>query len=234
MKYLPIFMNIRDRACLVVGGGEIATRKVALLLEAGAEVTVMSPELSQTLQQWLDEDKISRQVCPFAEDTDISQYRIVIAATNNAAINQLISDKARASNTPVNVVDNPDAGIRTRMEAGPEFQNRVIWTPTEKGNRHILGCEPITCSADMFNMDKRAKSISDKANIIILRPGEEKTLNITVWAETMGPAALSASAAASSYFHTEHLRRTRRELLANALTLPFAAATALSAINSSN
>lgn len=110
MKYLPIFMNIRDRACLVVGGGEIATRKVALLLEAGAEVTVMSPELSQTLQQWLDEDKISRQACPFAEDTDISQYRIVIAATNNAAINQLISDKARASNTPVNVVDNPDAG----------------------------------------------------------------------------------------------------------------------------
>ena len=103
-------MNIHDRACLVVGGGEIATRKVALLLEAGAEVTVMSPELSHTLEQWLDEGKINRQACPFDRDTDIDQYRVVIAATNNREINQLISEKAKATNTPVNVVDNPDAG----------------------------------------------------------------------------------------------------------------------------
>jgi uroporphyrin-III C-methyltransferase/precorrin-2 dehydrogenase/sirohydrochlorin ferrochelatase len=110
MKYLPIFMNIRGRECLVVGGGEIATRKVALLYEAGANVTVMAPELSTTLMQWLDEGKIKRKDCPFDEKTDISSYRVVIAATNKAGINQLISDKAKASNTPVNVVDHPDAG----------------------------------------------------------------------------------------------------------------------------
>ena len=110
MKYLPIFMNIRDRDCLVVGGGEIATRKVALLHEAGANVTVMAPELSNTLKQWLEEGKISRQDCPFDEHTDISAYRVVIAATNNAEINQIISAKAKATNTPVNVVDDPDTG----------------------------------------------------------------------------------------------------------------------------
>lgn len=103
-------MHIRDRACLVVGGGEIATRKVALLREAGANVTVMAPELSSTLQQWESEGLIQRRACPFDADTDISDYRIVIAATDNADINQIISDKARATNTPVNVVDNPDAG----------------------------------------------------------------------------------------------------------------------------
>ena len=110
MKYLPIFMNIRERPCLVVGGGEIATRKAALLNEAGANVTVMAPELSSTLTQWVDEERITRRNCPFDESTDISDYRLVIAATNNKAINQLISEKAKAGNTPVNVVDQPDAG----------------------------------------------------------------------------------------------------------------------------
>ena len=103
-------MNIRDRDCLVVGGGEIATRKVALLQDAGARVTVMSPELTATLTQWVEEDKITRHNKPFNEHTDISDYRLVIAATNNRQINQLISDKAKAGNTPVNVVDQPDAG----------------------------------------------------------------------------------------------------------------------------
>ncbi len=103
-------MNIRDRDCLVVGGGEIATRKVALLLDAGANVTVMAPDFSSTLTSWHNKGKITRRECPFDESTDISEYRVVIAATDNKDINQLISDKARASNTPVNVVDNPDEG----------------------------------------------------------------------------------------------------------------------------
>jgi len=103
-------MNIRDRDCLVVGGGEIATRKAALLNDAGAKVTVMAPDLTTTLTEWLGEGKIIRRDCPFDEDTDISDYRLVVAATNNKAINQLISDKAKAGNTPVNVVDQPDAG----------------------------------------------------------------------------------------------------------------------------
>lgn len=103
-------MNIRDRQCLVVGGGEIAARKAGLLLEAGAEVTVMAPDLCQTLSRWESEEKIKRRPCPFDESIDISEYRLVIAATDNAGINQLISDKAAETNTPVNVVDHADAG----------------------------------------------------------------------------------------------------------------------------
>jgi len=110
MKYLPIFMNIRDRACLVVGGGEIAARKTGLLLEAGARVTVMAPEFCRTLTAWHEDGRVERKACPFDESTDISEYRLVIAATDNADINQLISDKAADSNTPVNVVDHPEAG----------------------------------------------------------------------------------------------------------------------------
>ena len=109
MKYLPIFMHIRDRDCLIVGGGEIAARKAGLLLEAGARVTVMAPKICDTLSIWQNEGRISYKDCPFDESTDIADYSLVIASTDNAEINQLVSEKATQSNTPVNVVDHPDA-----------------------------------------------------------------------------------------------------------------------------
>lgn len=52
MNFLPIFMNIKAQPCLVVGGGDVASRKVFLLLRAGGEVTVVSPELCDELQRW--------------------------------------------------------------------------------------------------------------------------------------------------------------------------------------
>lgn len=52
MDYLPIFINLKQRRCLVVGGGEVAARKVALLLQAGAQVVVVAPELSHSLKEW--------------------------------------------------------------------------------------------------------------------------------------------------------------------------------------
>ncbi len=110
MKYLPIFIDIRSRDCLVVGGGEVAARRAALLLDAGANITVMAPRLSKTLNQWQKEGKIICQDCSFDTDTDISKYRIVIAATDNVEINHLISQKAQACNTPVNTVNNLDDG----------------------------------------------------------------------------------------------------------------------------
>ena len=110
MKYLPVFMDIRDRDCLVVGGGEIVTRKAALLLDAGASVTVMAPELSRTLNQWQKDKKITYRKAIFEAGTDVGPYRLVIAATDNLEINQMIAGKAHAGNIPVNVVNNPDDG----------------------------------------------------------------------------------------------------------------------------
>ena len=51
MKFLPIFLDVKDKPCLVVGGGGIATRKVFLLLRAGARVSVVSPELNHELEE---------------------------------------------------------------------------------------------------------------------------------------------------------------------------------------
>jgi len=107
MEYLPIFIQIKNRACLVVGGGSIAARKVALLRKAQADVTVVSPELCAELQQLKDDSLIQHQLREY-EDTDLESCVVVIAATNQRAVNESVSELAQQLRLPVNVVDNPD------------------------------------------------------------------------------------------------------------------------------
>ena len=106
MNFLPIFMNIKAEACLVVGGGEVAARKVFLLLRAGGQVTVVSPELCNELKHWHQAGDITHIQRAF-EPADIDGKQIVIAATDNEAVNQQVSSLCKARGIPVNVVDNP-------------------------------------------------------------------------------------------------------------------------------
>jgi len=107
MDLLPIFMNVRARRTLVVGGGEVAVRKVGLLQEAGAAVTVVSPQLAPALQQLVDAGSIIHRKANF-EPADLEGVALVIAATNDQAVNRQISALAQARAIPVNVVDNPE------------------------------------------------------------------------------------------------------------------------------
>ena len=107
MQFLPIFMNIRDQACLVVGGGSVAARKVYLLTRAGAKVEIISPKLCDELQRWADSGDLTHIQRDY-EEGDLAGYRLVIAATNDKKINVLISKEADAAGIPVNVVDDPD------------------------------------------------------------------------------------------------------------------------------
>ena len=107
MEYFPIFIHIKNRPCLVVGGGSIAARKVALLRKAQADVTVVSPELCAELQKLNDEQQISHISREF-ETFDLETCVLVIAATNQREVNQRVSELANQLRLPVNVVDNPD------------------------------------------------------------------------------------------------------------------------------
>lgn len=107
MDFLPIFCDIRHKPCLVVGGGDVAARKVSLLLKAQASVTVVAPELHRELAEWLAEGKFTHQAREF-EDSDIEKPVLVIAATDNASVNQRVSELSQARGIPVNVVDNPE------------------------------------------------------------------------------------------------------------------------------
>lgn len=109
MRFLPIFMNIRDQACLVVGGGQVAARKVYLLHRAGGKVRVVSPALCEELQRWADAGDLEHIARPF-ETSDIQGQAVVIAATDQQAVNAEVAALARAQGIPVNVVDDPDAG----------------------------------------------------------------------------------------------------------------------------
>ncbi len=90
MEYLPIFIQVKHRPCLVVGGGAIAARKVALLRKAQADVLVVSPELCPELQTLKQEKLIQHQAREF-EDSDLDECVAVIAATNHRAVNKHVS-----------------------------------------------------------------------------------------------------------------------------------------------
>jgi len=107
MEYLPIFIQIKNRPCLVVGGGSIAARKVALLRKAQADITVISPELCEELEQLKNEGLLQHQAREF-EDLDLEVCVVVIAATNKRDVNVRVSELANQLRLPVNVVDNPD------------------------------------------------------------------------------------------------------------------------------
>lgn len=106
MDLLPIFMNVRGRRTLVVGGGDVAARKVGLLLEAGAAVHVVSPALNDTLQAQAKSGAISHRGAGFAP-VDLDGVVLAVAATDDEAVNRQVSELAQARGIPVNVVDNP-------------------------------------------------------------------------------------------------------------------------------
>ncbi len=108
MDYLPICIDLRGRPCLVVGGGEVAARKVALLERAGARVTVVAPELGAALSERRKAGGIQHVGRDF-RDQDLDGVALVVAATDDPETNAQVSLAARARGLPVNVVDDPGA-----------------------------------------------------------------------------------------------------------------------------
>lgn len=107
MEHLPIFIKLTNQPVLIVGGGSIATRKVALMREAGAAVTVVSSELSDELGQLLAQGKINHFAQSYSVEILVQPWRLVIAATNDETVNAQVSDDCEARNLLVNVVDTP-------------------------------------------------------------------------------------------------------------------------------
>ncbi|MDD5385338.1 MAG: siroheme synthase CysG [Gallionella sp.] len=104
MDLLPVFMDVRSKLCLVVGGGEVAHRKASVLLAAGAAVKAVAPEFSTAFAVLPGVECIAERFQPSHLDGAV----LVIAATDDGAVNREVSQQARARNIPVNVVDNPD------------------------------------------------------------------------------------------------------------------------------
>jgi uroporphyrin-III C-methyltransferase/precorrin-2 dehydrogenase/sirohydrochlorin ferrochelatase len=106
MDFFPIFMKLRGSPCIVIGGGEVALRKVGMLLKAEAVVTVIAPELCEQLTAWYEAGKIAHVAARF-EPSQLTDARLVIAATDDYEVNRQVSAAAQIRNIPVNVVDAP-------------------------------------------------------------------------------------------------------------------------------
>jgi precorrin-2 dehydrogenase / sirohydrochlorin ferrochelatase len=107
MKYYPVYLNIQRQSCLVVGGGNVATRKVIMLLDCNANVTVVSPEISDTLTSLANDGLIVLKLRNY-QVSDIEDVFLVIGATNNAALNRTIHEDAGKRGKLCNIVDQPD------------------------------------------------------------------------------------------------------------------------------
>lgn len=107
MDFLPVFLRVRGQPCLVVGGGEVAYRKVQSLMRAGARITVVSPALVEGLLAMALDGRISHLEKRF-EVTDLGSMILVVSATNDAAVNQEVYEAAQLRRLPVNVVDCPE------------------------------------------------------------------------------------------------------------------------------
>src|SRR5665647_1771000 len=104
MDYLPVFMNVKGRLCLIVGGGEVAHRKASVLLDAGAVVKAVAPEFLDVFTGLPGVECVMEQF----KSIHLNGAVLVIAATEDSNVNMDVSQQARARNIPVNVVDNPD------------------------------------------------------------------------------------------------------------------------------
>ncbi len=120
IAYYPVFLNISHRRCIVVGGGRVALRKARVLLEHGADVTVISPALCHELAGLAEGGEIGALTREY-QAGDLKNAFVAIAATDNSTVNRRVVAEARRRAVLVNVVDdaeNSDFIVPSYMRRG--------------------------------------------------------------------------------------------------------------------
>jgi precorrin-2 dehydrogenase/sirohydrochlorin ferrochelatase len=107
MNLFPIFLKLAGRRCLVVGGGAVGEGKIAGLLEAGAQLTVVAPEVTEKVKEWASAAKIARLARDFSP-ADLDGAFLVVAATSRTEVNDFVFREARQRGILCNVVDDPE------------------------------------------------------------------------------------------------------------------------------
>lgn len=104
-RYYPAFIDIRDRACVVVGGGAFGEEKVVKLLECGASVIVISEDVAPSVADMAARGEIRWERRGYRDGDLAGAFIAIVADTSDDALNRRIADEARARNVPLNVVD---------------------------------------------------------------------------------------------------------------------------------
>lgn len=107
MDFLPVFLNLHDKPCLIVGGGRVALRKAELILRAGSPVTALAPAFHPDFEQMAKAGRVALEHKAF-EPEDLNGFSLAIAATDDRLLNTTIATAARQRGILINVVDQPD------------------------------------------------------------------------------------------------------------------------------
>lgn len=106
MGYYPIFLDLAQRPCLVIGGGSVAGRKVEGLLQVGAAVTVISPILTERLDGWVKEGRVRYEARRY-QTGDLAGCQLAFVATDDPQVNAAVCEEGRERGVWVNAVDDP-------------------------------------------------------------------------------------------------------------------------------
>ncbi|MBE7415054.1 MAG: bifunctional precorrin-2 dehydrogenase/sirohydrochlorin ferrochelatase [Deltaproteobacteria bacterium] len=106
MRYYPVFLDLKDRPCLVVGGGPVAERKALGLLAAGANVTVVGPRVTEALEGLARKKEIALEKRAYRPGDAKGRF-LVVAATASRAVNEAVQRDAEVFGCLLNVVDDP-------------------------------------------------------------------------------------------------------------------------------
>ena len=135
MDYLPIFIQLRGEPAVVVGGGQVALRKVELLLKVGARITVIAPRLHDDLRALVERRQIDYLSLEF-HPHHLDGVGLAVAATDSRDVNAAVSTAARARRVPVNVVDDPE--LSTFIFPAIVDRSPVIVAVGSSGNSPVL------------------------------------------------------------------------------------------------
>ena len=102
--YSPIFLDIEDRNVVIIGGGNVCARKAETMMNYGARVTVIAPEFTPEIETWAGQGSLEIRRKTY-EENDLDGANIVIASTDDEAVNTKIAEDCRRRRIPVNVVD---------------------------------------------------------------------------------------------------------------------------------
>ena len=104
--YYPVFLDLKGRPCVVIGGGDVAERKIQNLLECHARITVISPVATPSIGEWAGRGELQWQAREYVAG-DLKGAMLAIAATDQEWVNEAVADEAAKEGVILNVVDKP-------------------------------------------------------------------------------------------------------------------------------
>jgi precorrin-2 dehydrogenase/sirohydrochlorin ferrochelatase len=107
-RLYPAMLRLEGQPCVVVGGGQVATRKISRLLQSGAAVGVIAPELSPALQALVEDGRLRLERREY-QSGDLTGAALAFAATSSREVNAAVAREAHAGGIPVNVADDPQS-----------------------------------------------------------------------------------------------------------------------------